>query len=409
MRWCWRAGLVMCIGAAQPVARADSWMPPCPKAYLSPSGDYRLIVMPQGHAPGVCAEARAPSPLAGRSAPDDGVAATLERREQGRWTAVWQRRLPNRVSPVDAAVSDQGQVATFDDWYGTGYGSRVVVLYDAAGQPIRQFGLAGFLPKAYVNALPRSVSSIMWGGGHAFTPDGRQLRLQVVVPDADPDRPGPWTGEPPRVPVFIDARSGAVETPGGPAWKQAMAQAGQADRVRCAEQRQAFGAALVPLPALSPQSAPAEFERHGWQAAERLRSRDAEYLLRASCTLSGEELGQPAKVEACVRRAVDEASGKPAEVLIQAADPGRLWLAAERLFAALPPGVLAGSTLYLAAPQDQHASVLHALAHLGATVALFDPMRPVTITPAARALLLAPFDPLDGRTGLGECGPFARP
>lgn len=409
MRWYWRAWLLACMGSAVQAVRADSWMPPCPRLYESPKAAYRLIVMTAGQAANFCPDARPPSPLSGRAAPQEGVAATLEKREQGRWTSVWQRRLPNPVSPVNAAVSDQGQVATFDDWYGTGYGPRVVVLYDTAGQQIRQFGLSGFLPKAYVNALPRSVSSIPWGGGHAFTSDGRKLRLQVSVPDDDLDRPGPWTDAPPRVPVEIDARSGAVEAPGGPAWAKALRQARQADKVRCAEQRQTFGAALVPLAPLTSQSAPTEAERHGWQAAERLRSREADDLPRASCVLTREQAGQPQAVQACVNQALGETGGKAAEVLIQAVDPERLWRHAEPLFAALPPGALAGSSLYLAAPQDQHASVRHGLSHLGATVALFDPRLPVVVTAAAKALLLAPFDPADGRSDMGVCGPFARP
>src|SRR3546814_10286730 len=73
---------------------------------------------------------------------------------------------------------------TFDNWHGLGWGDDALVFYSADGSQIRKFGLAAFLPGFYVEALPRTVSSIHWRGEPHIDEAKGQLVLPVVVPTA---------------------------------------------------------------------------------------------------------------------------------------------------------------------------------------------------------------------------------
>lgn len=168
-------------------AGADSWVPPQTETYVSADGSHRLTVTPRairgalpyfedkvegrepaGQSPGGAREAR----------------ALLERREaDGRWREVWQRALPNDVAPVRALVADGGRyVATFDNWHSLGFGDNVVVIYGEAGRLIRSFRLDELLSDDEIERLPRSVSSIAWGGEHRFSADGTRLVLKIARP-----------------------------------------------------------------------------------------------------------------------------------------------------------------------------------------------------------------------------------
>src|SRR3546814_11883587 len=73
---------------------------------------------------------------------------------------------------------------TFDNWHGLGWCEDALVFYSADGSQIRKFGLAAFLPGFYVEALPRTISSIHWRGEQPIDEAKGQLVLPVVVPTA---------------------------------------------------------------------------------------------------------------------------------------------------------------------------------------------------------------------------------
>lgn len=187
-------------------ARADSWVALHRAVYTSGNGAWRLVVTPA--APG--------DPPAGRG-PSEG---RLERRGPGRrWTVQWRRTLVNELAPAAALVSDDGRfIVTFDNWYSMGHGGNVVVIYDAAGALIRSFRLVDLLPADYVEAIPHSVSSILWSGGsHRFSAGGDSLLLEVATPSERMfDGPGPVTLE-------VALASGRPVPPAGPAWERALA------------------------------------------------------------------------------------------------------------------------------------------------------------------------------------------
>ncbi|RTL33833.1 MAG: hypothetical protein EKK53_27495 [Burkholderiales bacterium] len=399
----WLAGL----GAAQ----ADSWLPPCPAVYTAPAGAYRLIVMPSGcFDPASCRNPGPDAEFAGRPRAADRASGTLERRVGTGWETVWQRDLAHRVSPASAAVSDTGRVATFDNWHAVGWGDNVVALYDPHGRLMRQMGLTDFLPRFYVHALPSSVSSIWWGGDHAFTPDGQWLQLNVVVPAADPTAQAPGSQRPPLVQVMVDADTGRVTPPQGPAWDQALARARQADAVLCTEERAMFQQELAPLVA-PPAAAPTpDWHRYGHGVLRRLRPEAASELPDETCVFSATDLAEDAnRVTRCVRGAVEAAADTPQEVLLLAPDPAALWAVVQPVLMTLPPQALRGSRLFVAATPAAQDHVTRTLSVLGAAVTVFDPAQPLPLPAAARAQWLSRFDPRDGRDAMGVCGPEARP
>lgn len=125
---------------------------------------------------------------------------------------VWQGPLVNDVAPVNALVSATGQVVTFDNWHSAGFGEDAVVIYDVRGKVVRAMGLGDFLPSVYVEALPRSVSSIHWSGGHDLSGDGRELVLRVVIP-----RDGAQLDKSRHVEVRFDLAPGTQVPLSGPA------------------------------------------------------------------------------------------------------------------------------------------------------------------------------------------------
>jgi TonB family protein len=103
------------------------------------------------------------------------------RRADGRYSKKWEYPLVNEVSPVSAIVSNKGDyVVTFDNWHGVGYGDDVVVIYRSNGAQIKKFGLEDLLTEGDIETLPRSVSSIWWGGNHYFDEVNGLLVLKIV-------------------------------------------------------------------------------------------------------------------------------------------------------------------------------------------------------------------------------------
>jgi TonB family protein len=89
--------------------------------------------------------------------------------------------LVNEVCPVSALVSDKGDyVVTFDNWHSVGFGDDVVVIYRSNGTLIKKFGLEELLTDGDIETLPRSVSSMWWGGSHYIDEANHRLVLKVV-------------------------------------------------------------------------------------------------------------------------------------------------------------------------------------------------------------------------------------
>jgi hypothetical protein len=206
-------------------ATADTWSPPGTCAYFSADRSWRLTVIPRDiESPLAYFQDKVDGREPAGAVPADRrekARGVMEHWEKGQWRVVWDKPLLNEVSPVDAIVSSSGQAVTFDNWHSVGYGPDAVVIYDAQGKVVRALALDDFLPENYIRALPRSVSSIHWGGEHCMTADDKRVVLRVVVPSVQ------YRGDAKRqyVDVEVELASGRIIAPSGPAWVGALARA----------------------------------------------------------------------------------------------------------------------------------------------------------------------------------------
>jgi hypothetical protein len=207
---------------------ADEWSLPTSRVYLSADKAWRLTVIPRTVTSQLAyfSDKVAGRQVAGAAAGDTKKHARglMEHLDRGQWQPVWDEPLLNEVSPVEAIVSSSGQTVTFDNWHGMGFGKDVVVIYDDHGKLVRAMGLEDFLPKEYIEALPRSVSSIWWGSEHHFSADGKQLVLRVVVPsvEAYQDLDGNASQH---IELRFDAATGQAFAPNEKAWSAALTSA----------------------------------------------------------------------------------------------------------------------------------------------------------------------------------------
>ena len=190
---------------------ADRWMPPGHRSYQSQDGQFRFDVFPR-----VLSSAadywrdydRGPHKRGQAVGKQDVCTGQLEKRAaDGSYAVVWKRELVNDVSPVTALVtSDGSHVVTFDNWHSEGYGADVVVIYGPEGTLVASFGLADLLSKEHFASLPRSVSSILWGGEHRFDETEQHLVLQVVAGKPKEHEPRPeWLS------IVISLKDGHVQ------------------------------------------------------------------------------------------------------------------------------------------------------------------------------------------------------
>jgi hypothetical protein len=172
-----------------PVAAfADEWLPPTTETYYSSDRRVRLTVTPRDIAnPLAYFEGKVRDEKQAGQRPGSAqtfALGVLERLgDGGHWMVVWDRRLVNDVAPAKALVSNSGRyVVTFDDWYSVGLGENVVVIYGHDGSLIRHLLLSDLLPDYYIKALPRSVSSLWWGGEHRIAESSDTLILKIAIP-----------------------------------------------------------------------------------------------------------------------------------------------------------------------------------------------------------------------------------
>ena len=367
---------------AVPQARGDSWMPPGKATYLSPDQRTRLTVLPRG------LENRL-ADLEGEDTKKEGAGqaaeetpatarAVLERRGQkGGWTRIWEAPLVNEVAPTRALVANGGQhVFTFDNWYSLGFGPDAVVIYGADGGHVRSFALTDLLPETYIRALPRSVSSLWWGGEHRLSPDGRQLILAIAMPGED----SPHSGE--TVAIAIDLASARLVPPSGPAWDRALARAGEVTRARDADEAARRAAFIAPLLGPSPAT------ERGWhayleEAFSRLepdlrRDPDLEEVLLSAQVLRSPDAADYKPSETWLRGALKDAKRDGDAVAIASlAPPEHLVRVLAEAVRGVKAGSLARAWIFVAVPAAWRDRAVAALAPTGARIIHLDPAVPI--------------------------------
>jgi hypothetical protein len=165
---------------------ADSWALPSPQKYYSENKRYYIEVIPrvlESQLKYFEDKVAKKEPAGSKPGVKDNYCRGVlyQQNEDGKYEKVWESRLSNDVAPIAALVSDGGgHVVTFDNWHSVGYGDDVVAIYGAGGKLIRKMSLLDILPQGSIIKLPRSVSSIYWGGKHHIDEQKRQLVLKVV-------------------------------------------------------------------------------------------------------------------------------------------------------------------------------------------------------------------------------------
>lgn len=372
--------LLTILGAS--AARADSWLPPSVERYESANGSYRLTVTPRMLRDQLSyfEDKVAGKEPAGQAQGETATTAraVLERRDAGgTWSQVWAAPLVNEVAPVRALVANDGRhVVTFDNWHSVGFGPDVVVIYGPDGQHIRALGLRDLLPQEYIRALPRSASSLHWGGEHRLSPDGTRLILAIVVPD---DGEALFERDKESIEIGVDLSSGAPIPPAGAAWERALSKAREVTKARDAAAATWRAAFVAPL--LSPTT-PGEREWHRY-LREALYRIEPGSELRLTVT---KVLGSPAEKdyeasEKRLRAAFAEADGDASLAIAAPGRPAHLLELIERDTAKIGPGKLTGARIYVAIPAAWKDRVAAALAPTGATFIHLDPAVPIPQRP----------------------------
>lgn len=169
---------------------ADSWPPPAKERYCSGTAKYCVDIDPKpiksalryfdDHVQ------KRPNPGAGPGAPET-ASATLLVRDGRDYRAIRSFPLTNEVAPVHALVSSDGEhLVTFDNWHMVGWGDNVVVIYRNDGSVVKKYSLIELLSEKKVEKLPRTVSSIWWGGEHRLDERTGELVLQIVADGTKP-------------------------------------------------------------------------------------------------------------------------------------------------------------------------------------------------------------------------------
>jgi hypothetical protein len=157
--------------------RADDWAAPQTKEVFSASREYFVRVTPGeslGDTFGFAGQKK------GKYA-----AAEFYRRHQDRsYRLVIEVVLLNPMAPVEFFVSNDGRLATIDNWHNIGYG-KVVSIYDPRGKVVRSYELSNLFQDEEIKAFGRSVSSIHWRNGPAYIRQDQKTLLITVKSGGD--------------------------------------------------------------------------------------------------------------------------------------------------------------------------------------------------------------------------------
>lgn len=163
---------------------ANQWEVPKKQKYYSLNKRYYVEVVPRKPVKGNNTE----STGAVSEEKNNYAKGTLfKQKESGSYRKLHSFRLVNEVSPAEVIVSNDGSyIATFDNFYTSGYGPEAVVIYRSGGSVVRQLALEDFLTENDIATLPGSNYSRWWGRGHYFEEKTNLLVLRIVSGNESP-------------------------------------------------------------------------------------------------------------------------------------------------------------------------------------------------------------------------------
>lgn len=157
---------------------ADTWSSPDKRTVISANRQYAFTIIPSRSRTDTCKGIlyslhkfsseeltkllRDTLPAHIRSREDWGILYSYSNEHLDERRATWNKPLKNEQSPVDAIVTNSGQVVTFDDWHSVGYGPNVIVVYDTTGEVVYRDSLEGIVSSETILCFTHSISSIWW-------------------------------------------------------------------------------------------------------------------------------------------------------------------------------------------------------------------------------------------------------
>ena len=88
------------------------------------------------------------------------------------------------MAPVEFFVSNDGHLATLDNWHNLGYG-KVVSVYDSRGELVRSYELSDLFQADELKEFSQSVPSIHWRTGPAYIRHDQKTLLVTVKSGGD--------------------------------------------------------------------------------------------------------------------------------------------------------------------------------------------------------------------------------
>lgn len=358
--------------------RADRWPAPYQETYVSESGKFRLIVDPATEAE---ADAYFDNQHTGFSPQQPNATAKLQTLSQsGLWENTWQGSLENVIAPTHAMVSDDGRyVVTFDNWYSTGHGENVLVIYREDGSLVRSMELTDIVPQYYKDTLPHSVSSVNWLSDARFVENNEAIILEILGPGSqylearDEDI----------VSLKIDLNSGELVAHREPHWSKMLSKA------RRLAIEQTDYSIEYQLMLRSPITAPESCEIWRWrnylrEASERVNGGEAKYI--SETVLLPFDAEDHKRTFVNFKSFATDRRGASNHKAVAAPCAQDVLIAMAREIAVKAEGEeisqpYSNTTLYISSPKRIYREVANLLSVTGMTLVWLEPDRPIPQTP----------------------------
>ncbi|RNJ64351.1 MAG: hypothetical protein EDM03_08520 [Porphyrobacter sp. IPPAS B-1204] len=353
------------------VACADSWAPPETETTLSANGQYRFTLEPVGiESQMAFFEEEAAAAKAGKTVERPAPLGLLEKRNAaGKWEPVWAIPLLNPMAPVSVLVSDDGRhVVTFDNWHSMGHGEHVVVIYGPEGKLVRSMALTDIVPADFIDALPRSVSSIQWRNREALTNAGTTVTVEMPIPGEDA-----YAEDAETIAFTINLADGAVTPPNSDEWEVAQCAAAKINAASKKAEAERVAALVKPL------TVPTTCELSDWhdyldEAYLRRSDQPVFEAFTSTTVLFARENPRHRESVGWLRdNMLDEFGIERDEAFASPCDPEGLVVAVAGIMKDVRPGSLSKATFHVSAPKPQFTEIARLIAPSGAKTVWLDP------------------------------------
>ena len=145
------------------ISYADSWEEPKTKVYYSSDSSYYVCIIPGKLIKESLENYRDSMDL--DILEFEPCIAKMYKRSLIGDSLVWEKQLLNKISPISAHVSNNGKyLVTIDNWYYSGFGDEIIVIYDSFGTQLLNLSLENISPYSLDN-FERTSTSILWNCG----------------------------------------------------------------------------------------------------------------------------------------------------------------------------------------------------------------------------------------------------